>query len=278
MNFQLRKHKILEILETKDSAEVPELALELGISEITVRRDLNILANENLLLRTHGGALKIGLTKVAFTQKKEVNTEAKDEICKKAASLIQEGDVVFLDCGSTVFRICPYIKNKKIKVVTNSLPVVNELLGSEVHVNFVGGEIDAERQAAHGKIAIEHIARYKADIALVGIDGISITNGLSANSEKEAEMTLAMANNAKITYFLCDSSKFEKDKYLPFARIDFVKNIITDSKVKDEVSNQYSNIGVNFFCSDCLGGLLFLPFSYHFSNLLNIFYVGHQYG
>jgi len=154
---------------------------------------------------------------------------------------------VFLDCGSTVFRICQYIKNKKIKVVTNSLPIVKELLGSEVHVNFAGGEIDAERQAAHGKIATEHIARYKADIAFVGIDGISITNGLSANSEKEAEMTIAMANNAKVIYFLCDSSKFEKDKYLSFARIDFVKNIITDSKVKDEISNQYSNIGVNFF-------------------------------
>jgi DeoR family fructose operon transcriptional repressor len=247
MNFQLRKHKILEILETKDSAEVPELALKLGISEITVRRDLNILAKENLLLRTHGGAVKIGLTKVAFSQKTEINTEAKDEICKKATRLIQEGDVVFLDCGSTVFRICKYIKNKKIKVVTNSLPVLNELLGSEVHVNFAGGEIDPERQAAHGKIATEHIARYKADIAFVGIDGISIANGLSANSEKEAEMTLAMANNAKTTYFLCDSTKFEKDKYLPFARIDFVKNIITDSKVKDEISNQYSNVGVNFF-------------------------------
>jgi len=246
MNFQLRKHKILEILKTKDSAEVPELALELGISEITVRRDLNILANENLLLRTHGGAVKIGLTKVAFSQKKEVNSEAKDEICKKAARLIQEGDVVFLDCGSTVFRICQYIKNKKIKVVTNSLPIVNELLGSEVNVNFAGGEIDAERQAAHGKIAIEHIERYKADLAFVGIDGISIANGLSANSEKEAEMTLAMANNAKATYFLSDSSKFEKDKYLRFAKIDFVKNIITDSKIETDVMNKYSDVGINF--------------------------------
>lgn len=246
MNFQLRKHKILEILETNTSAEVPELANVLGISEITIRRDLNILAKENLLLRTHGGAVKIGLTKVAFSQKTEVNVEAKNDICKKAASLIQDGDVVFLDCGSTVFRICQYIRNKKIKVVTNSLPIVNELLGSEVSLNFAGGEIDAARQAAHGKIAIEHIARYKADIAFVGVDGISIVNGLSANSEKEAEMTLAIAKNAKTTYFLCDSSKFEKDKYMPFAEIDFVKNIITDSKIMAEILNQYSKIGVNF--------------------------------
>ncbi len=246
MNFQLRKQKILEILETNHSVEVPELALELGISEITVRRDLNLLANENLLLRTHGGAVKIGLSKTAFSQKTEVNVEAKDEICKKAASLIQEGDVVFLDCGSTVFRICQYIKNKNIKVVTNSLPIVNELLGSEVSVNFAGGEIDAERQAAHGKIAIEHVARYKADIAFVGVDGISITNGLSANSEKEADMTLAITNNANKTYFLCDSSKFETQKYLHFADISFVKNIISDSKLQQNLKELYEAKGVEF--------------------------------
>ena len=58
-------------------------------------------------------------------------------------------------------------------------------------------------------------------------------------------MTLALANNAKATYFLCDSSKFEKDKYLPFAKIDFVKNIISDSKIRAEILNQYSNVGVN---------------------------------
>jgi DeoR family fructose operon transcriptional repressor len=246
MNFQLRKHKILEILEANGSAEVPELAKVLGISEITIRRDLNILAEENLLLRTHGGAVKIGLSKVAFSQKAEVNVEAKDEICKKAASLIQDGDVVFLDCGSTVFRICQYIKNRKIKVVTNSLPIVNELLGSEVNVNFAGGEIDAARQAAHGKIATEHIARYKADIAFVGIDGISIANGLSTNAENEAEMTLSMVNNARVSYFLCDSSKFEKDKYLPFAEISFVKNIISDSRIENEILNKYSKAGISF--------------------------------
>jgi DeoR family fructose operon transcriptional repressor len=204
------------------------------------------LANENLLLRTHGGAVKIGLSKTAFSQKTEVNVEAKDEICKKAASLIQEGDVVLLDCGSTVFRICQYIRNKKIKVVTNSLPIVNELLGSEVSLNFAGGEIDAARQAAHGKIAIEHIARYKADIAFVGVDGISITNGLSANSEKEADMTLAITNNANKTYFLCDSSKFETQKYLHFADISFVKNIISDSKLQQNLKELYEAKGVEF--------------------------------
>ena len=249
MSFQTRKPKILEIIEKNGSVEVPSLAFLMRTSEITIRRDLNALAEEGLIFRTHGGAMKISLTKnhFGFEQKSALNSEQKDEICKKAAGLINDGDVIFLDCGSTVFRICQYIKNLKIKVVTNSLPITNELLGSAVEVNFAGGEIDFERQAAHGKIATEHIARYKADKAFVGIDGISLKNGLSSNSEKEAEMTLAMLMNANQTYFLCDSTKFEKDKYLPFAEISSVKNIITDQKINVELKQKYIDSGIEIF-------------------------------
>ena len=249
MNFQLRKHKILEILNAKDSTEVADLAIEIGTSEITIRRDLNTLASQGLLTRTHGGAIRndFDKPKIAFFDKNDLNVDAKEEIAQKASELIKDGEIIFFDCGSTVFRMCKYLKNRKIKVVTNSVPVLLELLNSEVQINFAGGEIDVERQAAHGKIAIEHIARYKADKAFVGVDGISIANGLSANSEKEVEMTLVMADNAKETYFLCDSSKFEKDNYLPFAGIDFVKNIITDSKIGNQILNKYAESGIVFF-------------------------------
>ena len=247
MNFQLRKHKILEILSAKDSAEVADLAMEIGTSEITIRRDLNTLAKQGLLTRTHGGAIRndFDKPKIAFFDKNDVNATAKEEIAQKAAELVNDGDVIFLDCGSTVFRMCKYLKNRKIKVVTNSIPVLLELINSESQINFAGGEIDALRQAAHGLIAIKHIARYKADRAFVGVDGISIANGLSANSEKEAEMTMTMANNAKETYFLCDSSKFETEKYFRFADISFVKNIVTDSKVHLSLKESYKSGGIN---------------------------------
>jgi DeoR family transcriptional regulator, fructose operon transcriptional repressor len=247
MNFQIRKQKILETIEQQGLADVKELATLLDISEITIRRDLTVLAEQGLLIRTHGGAMKVSLSQmpVSFAQKSAINAEQKDEICRIASSLISEGDVVFLDCGSTVFRICPFIRNLKIKVVTNSLPIINELIGSTVSLNFAGGEIDMERQAAHGKIAAEHFNRYKADKAFVGIDGISIKNGLSSNSEKEAEITQAILQNTREAFFLCDSSKLEKDRYLPFANIDSVKNIITDSQVSEELLRQYQAVGVN---------------------------------
>ena len=247
MNFQVRKQKLIEKLELNGNVEVREIAIFLEISEITVRRDLAILADQGLLVRTHGGAMKVSLSQmpVTFTQKFAINSVQKDEICKKAVEQIQEGDVVFLDCGSTVFRMCPLIRNMKIKVVTNSLPIINELIGSTVNLNFAGGEIDFERQATHGKMAIKHFQRYRADKAFVGIDGISLKNGLSASSEKEAEIIMAIIQNTREAFFLCDSSKLEKDRYFPFASTDFVQYLITDSKVSENLIESYRAFGIN---------------------------------
>ncbi len=232
MSYQNRKQKILKIIEAKGEVDVKNLAQLLNISEISIRRDLNLMANDGMIFRTHGGAMKPSLANIpaSFEQKTATNIEQKDYICRLAAHEIQDGDIIFMDCGSTVFRLCQFIKNKQIKVITNSLPVVYELLNSEISINLIGGELDEKRQAIHGKIAIEHIERYKVDKAFVGIDGISIENGLSAASEKEAEMTSAMSANAQMTYLLCDASKLGKDKYLKFAPLTIIDVLVTDEK------------------------------------------------
>lgn len=241
MNFQKRKQIILEAVEKNGAVEVKELSEILRTSEITVRRDLAILATKGLIYRTHGGAMKVGLVKDPFTfhNKSTLNADRKDYICEIAAREIADGDVIFLDCGSTLFRLCPFIKEKKIKVITNSLPALFELMNSEVSINLVGGEVDYQRQAVHGEMAKEHIARYKATKAFIGVDGVSVNTGLSANSEKEAGIALAMANNSQKVFLLCDSSKLEKDKYYPFAPISLVDTIITDHNADKEIIHLY---------------------------------------
>jgi len=236
MNYPKRKQLILDKLNTRGEVDVKEIAAGLEISEITIRRDLNRLAADGLLFRTHGGAMKVNPLEIPhdFVNKAAKNIEAKDKICRAAAGFINDGDIIFMDCGSTVFRLCQFIKNKKIKVITNSLPVVFELQNSLVSLNIIGGEFDKERQAVHGKIAGEHIARYKANKAFLGVDGISV-NGLFANSELEADITQAFAGHSAKTFLLCDSSKIGKESYLKFGDLNMIEAIFTDSRSEELV-------------------------------------------
>ena len=246
MNFQQRKQLIVQTVEERGSADVRELADLLHTSEMTVRRDLVQLAASGLIYRTRGGAMKVSLAtdKHRFANKAAINAERKDYICQLAAQEIQEGDVIFMDCGSTVFRLCPLIRNKRITVITNSLPVVSELMTSDVTLNLVGGEVDKERQAVHGLMADEHLNRYRANRAFIGVDGISLQNGLSANSEKEAATAVAMARQSEKVYLLCDSSKLETNKYLYFAPLSLFDVLITDNEANPEVVAAYREAGV----------------------------------
>ncbi|MFA6086614.1 DeoR/GlpR family DNA-binding transcription regulator [Mucilaginibacter sp.] len=234
MNFQKRKQKIFDELNKHGEVDIKKLASDFNISEITARRDLNQMATDGMLYRTHGGAVKVNpLEKPhSFANKAAQNYEVKDAICRKAATQINDGDIIFMDCGSTVFRLCQFIKNKKIKVITNSLPVIYELQDCAVSLNVIGGELDKERQAVHGTTANEHILKYRANKAFLGVDGIS-ENGLFANSENEAAITTAYASNSAYTYILCDAGKIGKETYLKFAGLDLINAVITNADVNE---------------------------------------------
>lgn len=246
MNFQLRKHHILSVLEQKRSLVVADVARDLNATPITIRRDLAQLASQGLLVRTHGGAVLPSVAKhpVAFARKAATNLKQKEYICRLAAAHIAEGDTIFIDCGSTTFPLCSLIRHLKIRVLTNSLPVVFELVGSAVQVVIAGGEIDAERQAVHGALAVEHLRRYAVDKAFLGVDGLSVGRGLSANSELEATISQAVLGTARHVFLLCDSSKLEQDKYLQFAPLSAIGTLVTDQQAPAQVLAQYREAGV----------------------------------
>lgn len=246
LTFQLRKQFLLSTLAQHGSLEVAHAAQHLRTTPITIRRDLAQLAAEGLVVRTHGGAVLPELVKnpVAFTRKATANLAEKTYICQLAAGQISAGDTIFIDCGSTTFPLCPLIRQLKIRVVTNSLPVLFELVGSAVQVVLAGGEVDAERQAMHGTIAVEQLKRYQVDKAFLGVDGFSLQRGLSANSEKEAAISLAVGEAARQVYLLCDASKLEQDKYLQFAPLSFIDTLVTDARASSELLAQYREAGL----------------------------------
>jgi DeoR family fructose operon transcriptional repressor len=249
MNAPRRRKAMLEIIHSQDELSVKDLATKLAISEITIRRDLTILAEKGLISRTHGGAMKPDTEKrpVDFAGKQRSHNEHKEYIGSLAARYISDNDVIFMDCGSTVFTLCQHlIQLNSLTVITNSLPVVAEFLAyPQIKVNLVGGEVDHQRRAVHGLVALEHMARYRANKAFVGIDGISLANGLMAQSETEAETTKAMASRATETFLLCDSSKIEKEAYLQFAPLSLIQHLVTDTLLDKELANNYRAAGIN---------------------------------
>lgn len=246
MNFQLRKQHLLATLEQHGTVLVAEAARQLGTTPITIRRDLALLADQGLVLRTHGGAVRPGTAKhpVAFTTKATAHGPQKEHICRLAARHVAAGDTIFIDCGSTTFPLCALVRHLKIRVVTNSLPVLFELAGSAVQVVMAGGEVDARRQATHGAVACEHLRRYRVDKAFMGVDGLSLRRGLSANSEKEAAIYLAVAAGAGHVFLLCDSSKLEHDQYFQFAPLATVGTLVTDPQAPAGLVAQYREAGL----------------------------------
>ena len=147
-----------------------------------------------------------------FIPRRKKFSKEKNEICQLAASFIEENDTIFIDCGTTAFFLARYLTRfNNLRVITNSYSIVSELIPyPQIKVYLIGGELDNERMAFYGPMTDNVLSRYKADKAFIGAGGVSLEDGLSSNEEKEAMITIKMAEAADKVYLLCDSSKVQK--------------------------------------------------------------------
>jgi DeoR family fructose operon transcriptional repressor len=253
MLAEKRKRSILESLDKKDYVSVQRLARALDVSHMTIRRDLESLEDEGYLIRKYGGALKSRSVESLFSFTRRVNRkkEQKEAICRLAADYIKDNDTVFIDCGTTLFRICKYIRDRKnLRILTNSLPVVSELINcADIDISFIGGQILPGRRASYGAVALKVIKEYHANKAFVGADGISLKNGLSSYDEKEARITKEMAENADEIFLLCDSSKIEKDSFFKFAPVSIIDYLFTDYDISGKLVREYSKNKIKIIIS-----------------------------
>ncbi len=250
----LRKKIILGLLKDRDFASTQEILQECNVSEITVRRDLSEMEKKGLLIRTHGGAIKKVTTDNLFLYNEKVNQKRieKEYICKIASGFIQSNDIIFIDCGSTVSFLTKYIsKIESLTVITNSLPIVSELINFEnIKLILIGGEVDNKRRAIYGYSAIQNISQYHANKAFIGADGISLSRGVTSYNEKSASITLKMAENSDEVFLLCDSSKIEKDSLVRFAPLSIVDYVITDNEVNSSLILTYEKYNIKLICDD----------------------------
>ena len=246
---ELRKEVILNMLNENGVLYTQEIMKMCDVSEITIRRDLTELEAQGLLIRTHGGAVKSKAIEMLFTYELKINQnrQNKEMICQLATQYIEEDDIIFIDCGTTLSLITKFITRfNKLTVITTSLPVISELIKyPNLRLSLIGGEIDIERQAIYGSIAENNIGMYHANKAFIGADGISLKKGLSSYDEKEAFITLKMIENSDEIFLLCDSSKIEKNSFVKFASVTRIHHLITDSLISPEHLKMYRDYGLD---------------------------------
>jgi len=245
----LRKEFIMNTLNEKGILNIQEIVQKFRVSPLTVRRDLAELDEKGLLSRTRGGAVKSKATDLLFTYDLKINQhrQNKEAICKLASGYVTEGDILFIDCGTTLSLFTKYIaKFKSLTVITTSLPVISELMNYQnIRLSLIGGEIDYERQAVYGPVAENTIGMYHASKAFIGADGISLKNGLSSFDAKEGAITQKIMENTDEVFLLCDSSKIEKNSYIRFASLQEIHHLITDQQITPEQLKMYRDTGLD---------------------------------
>ena len=223
MLAQERYQIILDHLGAEGAATVAQLSALLGASEATVRRDLSALAAEGKLRKVFGGATSIrqmGLFEEHVSSRESVMFEEKDAVAAYAATLVQDGDFVYIDSGTTTACLIPHLKNKKATYVTNGVVHAYRLLRAGFNVFLLGGRLRPETEAAVGSEALRGLMKYNFTKAFMGTNGISIDEGFTTPDSEEAAIKQCAIERSFVSFVLADHTKFNRAFPVTFSRLD----------------------------------------------------------
>lgn len=242
-----RRAHIVEAVEAQRAVKVATLSAALGVSEITIRRDLMTLEREGLLARTYGGAvLRKRLTDDSDHEGSEGKQAAeKARIAKAAAAMIEPRDTVFLGSGTTVAQILRYVDPElEARVVTPSLGAATEAQGLKLEMVFLGGLYRPQLNAVEGTWPLEMIAQFNADKAFLGADGLDSKAGLTTPSIAVAGLELAMIRRTRgEVVVLADHKKIGLVCQVVICPLDQIDVVLVDTRVDRAIRNDIQRAG-----------------------------------
>ncbi|CAL1518520.1 transcriptional repressor AgaR [Chitinophaga sp. MM2321] len=243
-----RRMLILEKLDAEGQLDVTSLSKDLSVSEVTIRNDLNWLENKNMLIRARGGAIKAERVGAEFSlsEKNKLHYQEKLRIGKAAASLVENGDTIILDSGTTTLEINNNLSNiESLTVITNALNIANRLVEHE-HVNVIvpGGLLRKNSLSLVGATAEESFKNYFCDKLFLAVDGFSTLHGLSTPNVEEAHLNRVMISIAKQVIVVTDSSKFYKRSFAFIAPITDIDIVVTDPGIPEEDKKRLETAGI----------------------------------
>ncbi len=246
-----RKNEILSRLMSEGKVIVSELALDYGVTEETIRRDLDKLEKEGLAKKTYGGAVKNENINVElpYTVRKQTNVEGKKYIADIIGSLIHDGDYLLLDSSTTaLFTVKSIASLHNITLLTNSIEVLLELpQNNDWRVICTGGEFIQNGLSFAGRQVESIIDEYNVDLAVISCKGLDMQKGITDTRDYNAQIKKAFMRSAKRVMLAVDNTKFDKTSFVRFADISDVSAVITDVEPNEEWKNYFAGNNVELY-------------------------------
>jgi len=234
MLLDQRRGNILKTIESQGFASLQELVDQLGASESTVRRDLEHLDRIGQIRRTRGGAAYVGESLTAFDDRRGRAVGEKQEIGRAAAELVQPGETVILDGGTTTLEVARHLAGKSLQVVTNSLPIVNLLVGApDIELLFLGGYLYPKTGVALGSLTVAAVRQVHARRLFMSTGGIT-ASGLFNSNSLLVESERQMMDAADEVIVVADSSKLGHSELAQVCPLSRVHKLVTDAGITDE--------------------------------------------
>jgi DeoR/GlpR family transcriptional regulator of sugar metabolism len=241
-----RKQQILEVLQREGQVIAKEISESLGVSQDTIRRDLRELAQEGLLQRVHGGALPASLAVANFAQREVIAVDAKQAIGRAAAQMIKDGQVVFLDGGTTTAQLVRHLSpTLHATVVTHSATIAAALATHPtVEVVVIGGRLFKHSIVSVGAAAIAAIAQIHADIYFMGVTGVHPSVGLTTADYEEAQVKRVLCQSAAETIVLASHEKLGAASPYVITALREISGLIVESAVSEAQLAPYRQLGI----------------------------------
>ncbi len=243
-----RWQQILALLSAQGRIRVGRLAERLGVSEATVRRDLEAMQARGLLQRTHGGAMLLppAAFEVSFDESQSRALAEKRAIGRRAAALVQDGDAIIIESGSTTLEFARCLGEvKRLKVLTNSLAIARDLsTREEIEVMILGGTLRRQSASLVGPWVAEILQGVRVDKAFLGVNGISASFGMSAPNPYTAESRRSMLNAARQRIALADHSKLGVESLYRVAPLTALDLLVTDARAGADQLASFRDAGI----------------------------------
>jgi DeoR family transcriptional regulator of aga operon len=238
---------IMKILEKENRVLITDLCNTFNTTSVTIRKDLDMLEQEGILKRTHGGAIlrKPLFHGLALNEKEKLYADEKGRIAAEAVKYISEGDVIILDSGSTTTTLARKIKNiKGITVITNAINIAMELADTDTEIILTGGALQKNSSTLIGPLADSILNKISADKLFHGVDGVDFETGLTTPNITEANTSRVMTMRAGENILLVDSSKFGRRSLGVICQIKDINKIITTKKMEKTEIKKLNDMGV----------------------------------